>query len=68
MAGEEDGIGAEGKLSMEQLLTDQKEAYRFVDATGVDALAIAVERAMVRISLAGLNWRYPCYKQNKGNP
>ena len=42
MAGEEDGIGAEGKLSMEQLLTDPEEAYRFVDATGVDALAIAV--------------------------
>lgn len=42
MAGEEDGIGAEGKLSMEQLLTEPEEAYRFVDATGVDALAIAV--------------------------
>ena len=42
MAGEEDGIGAEGKLSMEQLLTDPEEAYRFVDETGVDALAIAV--------------------------
>ncbi|MGB0559695.1 MAG: class II fructose-bisphosphate aldolase [Pseudohongiellaceae bacterium] len=42
MAGEEDGIGAEGKLSMEQLLTDPEEAYCFVDATGVDALAIAV--------------------------
>ncbi len=42
MAGEEDGVGAEGKLSMEQLLTDPKEAADFVDATGVDALAIAV--------------------------
>ena len=42
MAGEEDGIGAEGKLSMEQLLTDPEEAYEFVDETGVDALAIAV--------------------------
>ena len=42
VAGEEDGIGAAGKLSMEQLLTDPEEAYRFVDATGVDALAIAV--------------------------
>ena len=42
MAGEEDGIGAEGKLSMEQLLTDPQEASDFVDATGVDALAIAV--------------------------
>ena len=42
MAGEEDGIGAEGKLSMEQLLTDPGEAFEFVDETGVDALAIAV--------------------------
>jgi fructose-bisphosphate aldolase class II len=42
MAGEEDGIGAEGKLSMDQLLTDPEEAADFVEATGVDALAIAV--------------------------
>ncbi len=42
MAGKEDGIGAEGKLSMEQLLTNPEEASNFVDATGVDALAIAV--------------------------
>ncbi|HSP58198.1 MAG TPA: class II fructose-bisphosphate aldolase [Halomonas sp.] len=42
MAGEEDGIGAEGKLDMEQLLTDPEEAADFVKATGVDALAIAI--------------------------
>ncbi len=42
MAGEEDGIGAEGKLTLSQLLTDPQEASDFVDATGVDALAIAV--------------------------
>ena len=42
MAGEEDGIGAEGVLSMEQTLTDPQEAEDFVNATGVDALAIAV--------------------------
>ncbi|BBI58783.1 hypothetical protein HSBAA_00890 [Vreelandella sulfidaeris] len=30
MAGEEDGIGAEGKLDMEQLLTDPEEAADFV--------------------------------------
>ncbi|MBL4819602.1 MAG: fructose-bisphosphate aldolase class II, partial [Gammaproteobacteria bacterium] len=42
MAGEEDGIGAEGKLSMSQLLTDPQEASDFVAATRVDALAIAV--------------------------
>ncbi len=40
-AGEEDGIGAEGKLTHEQLLTDVEEAASFVAATDVDALAIA---------------------------
>lgn len=40
-AGEEDGIGAEGKLTHEQMLTDPEEAALFVKATGVDALAIA---------------------------
>src|SRR3989304_672157 len=33
---------AEGKLSRDQLLTDPEEAARFVKATGVDALAIAI--------------------------
>ncbi|TDN96810.1 class II fructose-bisphosphate aldolase [Halomonas ventosae] len=42
MAGEEDGIGAEGKLDPGQLLTDPEEAADFVKATGVDALAIAI--------------------------
>jgi fructose-bisphosphate aldolase class II len=42
MAGEEDGSGAEGVLSHDQLLTDPDEAARFVAATGVDALAIAI--------------------------
>ena len=42
MMGEEDGSGAEGKLSMEQLLTDVEEAARFVKETKVDALAIAI--------------------------
>ncbi|GAB3283033.1 class II fructose-bisphosphate aldolase [Parahaliea aestuarii] len=40
-AGEEDGIGAEGVLSHDQLLTDPEEAADFVKATEVDALAIA---------------------------
>ena len=40
--GEEDGHGAEGKLSMDQLLTDPNEAKDFVEKTGVDALAIAI--------------------------
>jgi len=42
LAGEEDGVGAEGKLSKEQLLTDPDEAARFVKDTGIDALAIAI--------------------------
>jgi fructose-bisphosphate aldolase, class II len=42
MAGEEDGSGAEGKLSHEQLLTDPEQAAEFVQSTGVDALAIAI--------------------------
>ncbi|MCP4010429.1 MAG: fructose-bisphosphate aldolase class II [Proteobacteria bacterium] len=41
-AGEEDGIGAVGKLSKDQLLTDPEEAADFVSKTGVDALAIAI--------------------------
>ena len=38
----EDGHGAEGKLSMEQLLTDPDQARDFVSKTKVDALAIAM--------------------------
>ncbi|HQU62615.1 MAG: fructose-bisphosphate aldolase class II [Nitrosomonas sp.] len=38
----EDGHGAEGKLSHDQLLTDPEEAADFVKKTGVDALAIAI--------------------------
>ena len=41
-AGEEDGIGAAGKLSQDMLLTDPAQARAFVAATGVDALAIAI--------------------------
>ncbi|TLU64193.1 fructose-bisphosphate aldolase class II [Thalassotalea litorea] len=41
MAGEEDGVGAEGVLSHDQLLTDPEEAADFVAKTQVDALAIA---------------------------
>ena len=40
-AGEEDGSGAEGKLTLEQMLTDPEEAADFVAKTRVDALAIA---------------------------
>jgi fructose-bisphosphate aldolase class II len=38
----EDGHGFEGALSRDQLLTHPDEAERFVAATGVDALAIAI--------------------------
>ena len=41
-AGEEDGSGADGQLSREQLLTDPEQAADFVAKTGVDALAIAI--------------------------
>ncbi|WP_372611039.1 class II fructose-bisphosphate aldolase [Aquicoccus sp.] len=40
-AAEEDGSGATGKLSHDQLLTDPDEAAEFVKLTRVDALAIA---------------------------
>jgi len=40
-AGEEDGVGAEGTLTHDQMLTDPEEAADFVKQTGVDALAIA---------------------------
>ncbi len=40
-AGEEDGVGAVGKLTMDQMLTDPDEAADFVAKTKVDALAIA---------------------------
>ncbi len=42
MGDKEDGHGAEGKLSKDQLLTDPDEAVKFVRETKVDALAIAM--------------------------
>jgi fructose-bisphosphate aldolase class II len=39
---QEDGHGATGQLSHDQLLTDPDEAERFVAETGVDALAVAI--------------------------
>ncbi|WP_440223010.1 class II fructose-bisphosphate aldolase [Dokdonella sp. MW10] len=41
-AGEEDGVGAEGTLSHDMLLTDPAQARDFVERTRVDALAIAI--------------------------
>jgi fructose-bisphosphate aldolase class II len=42
MGDAEDGHGAEGKLSHDQLLTDPDQAVEFVRATKVDALAVAM--------------------------
>ncbi len=42
MGDKEDGHGAEGKLSHDQLLTNPEEAVKFVKETNVDALAIAM--------------------------
>ena len=42
MAGEEDGVGAEGVLTHDQMLTDPDQAADFVAKTKVDALAIAI--------------------------
>lgn len=39
---QEDGHGATGTLTQDQLLTDPDEAAAFVEATGVDALAVAI--------------------------
>lgn len=41
-ARKEDGSGAEGELSREQMLTDPEQAADFVGKTHIDALAIAI--------------------------
>jgi fructose-bisphosphate aldolase class II len=41
-AGKEDGVGAEGELTRDQMLTDPEQAADFVAKTRVDALAIAI--------------------------
>ena len=41
-AGEEDGVGASGVLTMDQMLTDPEQAIDFVAHTKCDALAIAI--------------------------
>ena len=42
MGEKEDGVGADGVLTKDQLLTDPEEAAMFVNQTHVDALAIAI--------------------------
>jgi fructose-bisphosphate aldolase, class II len=41
-SGDEDGVGAEGILTHDMMLTDPGQAEDFVARTGVDALAIAI--------------------------
>ena len=41
-AGEEDGVGAAGVLTMAQMLTDPEQAIDFIAQTNCDALAIAI--------------------------
>ncbi|MBT3623311.1 MAG: fructose-1,6-bisphosphate aldolase, partial [Gammaproteobacteria bacterium] len=41
-AGEEDGVGAAGVLTMDQMLTDPEQAIDFIAQTNCDALAIAI--------------------------
>src|SRR5574344_1604251 len=50
MAGEEDGVGAEGVLDHSQLLTDPEEAAAFVKATQVDALAIGTSHGAYKFT------------------
>ena len=38
----EDGHGVEGKMTLDQLLTNPDQAVDFVEKTGVDALAVAI--------------------------
>lgn len=42
MGDKEDGHGAEGILTKDQLLTDPQQAAEFVKLTGVDSLAVAI--------------------------
>ena len=51
-AGEEDGVGAEGLLTHDQMLTNPEEAADFVSKTHVDALAIACGTSHGAYSLA----------------
>ncbi|KND56597.1 Fructose-bisphosphate aldolase class II [Candidatus Paraburkholderia kirkii] len=49
-AGEENGVGTAGALSHDRLLTDPDEARAFVEATGIDALAIGTSHGAYKFS------------------
>ena len=69
MAGDEDGSGAEGVLSHDQLLTDPDEAADFVRDTCVDALAIAIgtSHGAYKFTLAPPTGDISCYRPHKGD-
>ncbi len=68
-AGEEDGVGAEGKLSREQLLTDPEQAADFVAQTGVDALAVAIGTSPRRLQVhQEAHRRRPGDRPHQGDP
>jgi fructose-bisphosphate aldolase class II len=58
-AGEEDGIGAEGKLSHSQMLTDPEGGRQFVKATQLDALAIAIGTSHGAYKFTRAHGRHP---------
>ena len=57
-AGEEDGVGAEGTLTHDMMLTDPAQAKDFVVQTKVDALAIAIGTS---------HGAYKCTRQPSGD-
>ena len=67
-AGEEDGVGAVGKLSHDQMLTSVEDAVRFVKDTGVDALAIAVGTATAHTNSPSAHRRCIAYRPHQRNP
>ena len=65
----EDGHGAEGALSHDQLLTDPDQAVDFVAATQVDALAIACGTSHGAYKFtAQAGWRHPRHARDRGDP
>ena len=69
MGEKEDGHGAEGKLSHDQLLTNPDEAVKFVAATKVDALAIAMGTSHGAYKFtAQARRRDPRHERHRGNP
>ena len=64
----EDGHGADGKLTMDQLLTDPEQAADFVRKTQLDALAIAIGTSHGASVHAQAHRRHPVDRPHQGNP